>query len=164
MSERHSKCGCGCDAGCGRRDFLTAMSTAVGSLAFTSLAADAAEEETAAAPVEKAGASIRAVFLYPPSKTFADNPDGWWSWPGNSFDAEGRQKQYTAALSEMEKRLGMKIEEPVGRRWRSSKSKLSGSRWLKEITQLKPPLSTWICALPPPRPRRTRRPSRRSSG
>jgi hypothetical protein len=117
MSERHSKFGCGCDAGCGRRDFLTAMSTAVGSLAFTSLAADAAEEETAAAPVEKAGASIRAVFLYPPSKTFADNPDGWWSWPGNDFDAESRQKQYTAALGEMENKLGVKLTvdpQPVG--------------------------------------------------
>ena len=54
-------------------------------------------------------ATVRAAFLYPPSTTFSDDPDGWWSWPGNEFDAEGRQKSYTAALKEMERRLGMKI-------------------------------------------------------
>lgn len=116
MSHRHNEFGCGCDAGCGRRDFLAAMSTAMGGLAFTSLAADAADEP-AAAPVEKQPASIRVVFLYPPSKTFADNPDGWWSWPGNDFDAEARQKQYTAALGGMEDKLGVSLTidpQPVG--------------------------------------------------
>jgi len=58
---------------------------------------------------KKQGATVRAVFLYPPSETFAGKPDGWWSWPGNQFDAEGRQKKYLAALADMEKRLGMKI-------------------------------------------------------
>ncbi|MCU0914260.1 MAG: hypothetical protein MUC88_06845 [Planctomycetes bacterium] len=57
----------------------------------------------------KQGATVRAVFLYPPSETFAGKPDGWWSWPGNEFDTEGRQKQYMTALADMEKRLGMKI-------------------------------------------------------
>lgn len=47
---------------------------------------------------KKEGAEVRAAFLYPPSKTFADEKDGWWSWPGNEFDAEGRQKKYMAAL------------------------------------------------------------------
>ncbi|MHC4200817.1 MAG: hypothetical protein ACYSU0_12560 [Planctomycetota bacterium] len=59
---------------------------------------------------------MRAAFLYPPSSRFADNPDGWWSWPGNEFDAEGRQKKYTAALGGMAKKLGMRIvaeERPV---------------------------------------------------
>ena len=53
---------------------------------------------------------VRALFLYPPSTTFSQDPDGWWSWPGNAFDAEGRQTRYTAELAEMQKRLGMKIE------------------------------------------------------
>ena len=64
---------------------------------FTSLTAGAAESG-APPPAEKPPAVVRAVFVYPPSKTFADDPDGWWSWPGNDFDAEGRQKQYTAAF------------------------------------------------------------------
>ncbi len=53
-------------------------------------------------------ATVRTVFIYPPSSTFA-GPDGWWSWPGNEFDAEGRQKQYMAALRDMEKRLGVTL-------------------------------------------------------
>lgn len=99
----HSE-GCGC---CSRRTFLGTTGGALGALAFTSLQVQGAEE--AAAERKKEGAVVRAVFLYPPSSTFASNPDGWWSWPGNEFDAEGRQKQYMAAFSEMEKRLGAKI-------------------------------------------------------
>jgi hypothetical protein len=69
----------------------------------------AAAETGQPTPRRKRGATVRAAFLYPPSKTFSDNPDGWWSWPGNEFDAEGRQKKYMAALNQMEMRLGMKI-------------------------------------------------------
>ena len=101
--------GCGCDAGCGRRDFLTAMGMAAGGLAFTAIGAQAGEDGEKPAG-RKQPAVVRAVFLYPPSTTFSENPDGWWSWPGNEFDAEGRQKKYTAALAKIEKRLGMKIE------------------------------------------------------
>ena len=57
----------------------------------------------------KQGTTIRAVFLYPPSKSYADDPDGWWSWPGNAFDAEGRQRKYTAVLGEMGKELGIDL-------------------------------------------------------
>ena len=106
---RHdSEFGCGCDCGCDRRDFLTAMGAAAGSIAFASLnsSAQAAEAQD---PAKKEGATVRAVFLYPSSQTFSANPDGWWSWPGNEFDAEGRQQEYTAALKGMEKKLGMKI-------------------------------------------------------
>jgi hypothetical protein len=53
--------------------------------------------------------AIRTVFFYPPSKTYAEAPDGWWSWPGNDFDAEGRQQKYMTELSDMGKQLGMKI-------------------------------------------------------
>jgi hypothetical protein len=72
------------------------------------LAAQAAEDSKPA-PTKKEGAKVRAVFLYPPSESFASKPDGWWSWPGNTFDAEDRQKQYTAAIKKMEKQLGMTI-------------------------------------------------------
>lgn len=53
--------------------------------------------------------TIRAIFCYPPSSTYADDPDGWWSWPGNDFDAEGRQQQYTEVLTRMGQRLEMNI-------------------------------------------------------
>jgi hypothetical protein len=108
MKEHEHEFGCGCDCGCDRREFLAAMSAALGGLAFTSLTAEAAESN-AAPPNEKTPAVVRAVFLYPASKTFADNPDGWWSWPGNEFDAEARQAQYEAALQEMARKLGLQV-------------------------------------------------------
>jgi len=91
-----------------RRHFLTAMGGAYGALAVPWMEANA-RENVRVTPRAKDGATVRAVFLYPPSTTFSDDPDGWWSWPGNEFDAEGRQKTYTAALKGIEKRLGMKI-------------------------------------------------------
>ena len=115
MNERDSQhVGCGCDDGLCRRDFLAAVGTTFGAATLSAFHAPA---EAVVEPLaKKQGASVRAVFLYPPSKTFADDPDGWWSWPGNFFDAEGKQKKFTAALREMEKKLGMKIivdEKPV---------------------------------------------------
>jgi hypothetical protein len=70
-----------------------------------------AEEADAGADIPRARqpATVRAVFLHQPSKTFADDPDGWWSWPGNEFDAEGRQRQFTAALRDMEKKLSLQL-------------------------------------------------------
>jgi hypothetical protein len=65
----------------------------------------------------KKGANVRAVFLYPPSSTFKDDPDGWWSWPGNEFDAEGRQKQYTKEINKISQKLSMTVnitDEPLG--------------------------------------------------
>lgn len=56
----------------------------------------------------KRQAGVRTVFVYPPSKEFA-KPNGWWSWPGREFDAEGRQAKYTAELKKMQEKLGMKI-------------------------------------------------------
>ena len=100
--------GCGCDGGCDRREFLSAVGLVVGAVAGTSLpAADA--EVPPITPPKKDGAKIRAAFLYPPSNTFAADPNGWWSWPGNEFDAEGRQQKYTAAIREMEQRLDLRV-------------------------------------------------------
>ncbi len=91
-----------------RRNFLATIGTTYGALTFPWLKVDAAESRQRTSR-KRQGATVRAVFLYPPSKTFADDPDGWWSWPGNEFDAEGRQKKYTTALREIGERLGMKI-------------------------------------------------------
>lgn len=108
MKHPEHDCGCGCDGGFDRREFLAAMSAALGGLAFTSLTATSAEN-AAAPPDRKPPAVVRAVFLYPASKSFADDPDGWWSWPGNDFDAEGRQAQYAAALQQTAQKLGLQI-------------------------------------------------------
>lgn len=93
--------------GMSRRVFLQGAGAVVAATPF--VLADPWPAFSAEAARRKEGARVRAVFLYPPSKAFADNPDGWWSWPGNQYDAEGHEKQYTKALKEIEKKLGMTI-------------------------------------------------------
>jgi hypothetical protein len=66
----------------------------------------------AAAPVareKRDTPAVRTVFFYPPSETYANAADGWWSWPGNAFDAEGRQQKYMTELSNMGKKLGVNM-------------------------------------------------------
>lgn len=52
---------------------------------------------------------IRTIFLYPPTASFRDDPDGWWSWPGTDFDAEGRQAEFIVELRGMARRLELAI-------------------------------------------------------
>ena len=81
----------------------------------------------------KKQAGVRTVFVYPPSKKLA-KPNGWWSWPGREFNAEGRQGQYTAELKKIQERLGMKIavdDQPVA-------SMQDARRVADEITKNKP--------------------------
>jgi len=104
-----------------RRTFLCATGAAGASFMFTGCTStppsdDLGDVMSAGVNDSRKGATVRAVFVYPPSKAFADDPDGWWSWPGTEFDAEGRQKAYTAELGKMESELGMTIavdEKPV---------------------------------------------------
>ncbi len=106
--------GCGC-SGCNRREFLTAAGATVGLMAMATTAIPD-EQPPEPFPRVKDCANVRAVFLYPPSSTFKDNPDGWWSWPGNEYDAEGRQKKYTQAINKMAKKLYMAVnitKEPM---------------------------------------------------
>ena len=104
---KENQCGCGCDDGVDRRSFMTTVGMAAGATAFTSL--EATGDETLDKTLKKTPAKVRVVFLYPPSRQFADSPDGWWSWPGNEFDAENRQKEYTAALQNMQERLPIEL-------------------------------------------------------
>ena len=99
-----------------RRDFLlttgiTAMGVPLMSLDYASafLPGDQTSALSLGMKDYRKGANVRAVFVYPPSEEFSEDPDGWWSWPGTDFDAEGRQKQYTLELEKMEKKLGMTI-------------------------------------------------------
>lgn len=106
MLDSHGEQNCGC--GCDRRGFLASVGLALGGVA-AGLSNAATERNAFTATAVKQGATVRVVFLYPPSKTFSEDQNGWWSWPGNQFDAEARQTQYTAALQKMEKKLGMSI-------------------------------------------------------
>ncbi len=127
-----NECGRGCDCGCNRRDFLTA--SASGAMAMTLLTSITEAADTTPDAKEKKPAVIRAAFLYPPSKSFAKDPDAWWSWPGNEFDAEGRHKKYAAELAKMERRLGVTIvadDKPIA-------SQADAVRLAREIQTDKP--------------------------
>ena len=103
MSDSHfGESGCGC---C-RREFLGTVGAAAGAVTLRYASLVAAGEATPAGNEQPA--TVRAVFLYPPSATLRA-PGAWWSWPGNDFDAEGRQEQYTKRLKEIEQKLGMRI-------------------------------------------------------
>ncbi|MBN1347239.1 MAG: hypothetical protein JXQ73_31400 [Phycisphaerae bacterium] len=104
--ETHAESGCGC--GCSRRGFLIGAGVATGGWVAGPLPLLLGGQSADTGRAKKP-AVVRAAFLYPPSSTFKDKSDGWWSWPGNEFDAEGRQKQYTIALREMEKKLGVRV-------------------------------------------------------
>jgi len=55
----------------------------------------------------KSPAVVRAAFIYPPTASL--DKVGYYSWPGSTFDAEGRQRQYTLGLQAIERKLGMRI-------------------------------------------------------
>jgi len=98
-----------CCCGPSRRTVLAGAGAAAVPMLLHPLMLHSAEDDGKAAKRTKAPAAIRTVFLYPPTKTFAGKPDGWWSWPGNEFDAEARQKKYTAALGQIARKLGAEI-------------------------------------------------------
>jgi hypothetical protein len=90
-----------------RRDFGLAIG--VGTFASrSSLAAS-----VAAAPGQSVG-YVKAAFTYPPTAKL--HQAGYYSWPGRTFDAEGRQKKYTAALELLARELNLRLEiepEPI---------------------------------------------------
>ena len=106
MTKHEHASGCGCDEQFDRREFLAATGAVLGGLTLNWLTTEGAET---APPQTNRTATVRVVFLYPPSTAFSDDPEGWWSWPGNEFDAEGRQRQYTTALRAMEEKLGVQL-------------------------------------------------------
>ncbi len=109
MNNRTRSGACGCARGAiERRTFLTTLGAGAaamwGSWPMPALAALQGPRRNLQ------HARVRAAFLYPDSKTFSEDPDGWWSWPGNDYDAEQRQQKYMAAFKEMESNLGMRVE------------------------------------------------------
>ncbi|MEN8227285.1 MAG: hypothetical protein ABFS38_03955 [Bacteroidota bacterium] len=98
-----------CDCGCSRREFITTSGTATLGMSALPFSSMLANEFKAPVMKNKTGASVKTVFLYPPSATFSDDPDGWWSWPGNQYDAEGKQKEYTERIKKIGSGLDMNI-------------------------------------------------------
>jgi len=75
----------------------------------------------------KRPAVVRVAFIYPPTASL--RKVGYYSWPGSTFDAEGRQRQYTLGLQAIERKLGMRISvEP-----QALDENVSVTRFINEI-------------------------------
>ncbi len=98
-----------------RRDFLTVLGAtgAVltgGPAALSTLMAAGTRNET------KQPAIVYGGFVFPPTEQLDE--EGYYSWPGSSFNAEGRVKAYRSDLEKSESELGVQLwfaDEPLDR-------------------------------------------------
>ena len=91
-----------------RRDFIKTVGVSSAGLYLGANGIMGASEIANLTAGDKKTAIIRCAFLYPPSSTL--EAEGYYSWPGADFDAEGRQKQYMSRIKEIESKLGIQIE------------------------------------------------------
>jgi hypothetical protein len=90
-----------------RRAFLRAASGTAAGLSLSSHHWLGSLSLAQSASRPKLPAVVRAAFIYPPTESL--RKVGYYSWPGSTFDAEGRQRQYTLRLQTIERKLGMQI-------------------------------------------------------
>ena len=88
-----------------RRDFGRAIGA--GTLVSPFCQAARPAHIAARGPSEPVG-YVKAVFTYPPTSKLRE--EGYYSWPGSTFDAEGRQKEYSAALQRAAAELNLRLE------------------------------------------------------
>jgi len=115
-----------------RRDFLRSLGAAAAGVALSSkgLLAPAAAEESAAR--EKGIATVRGAFLYPSTESL--RKEGYYSWPGAGFDAEGHQREYANRIAAISRKLDMPIvmnEKPL-------QDEASVATFINELTQHPP--------------------------
>ena len=126
-----------------RRNFLQAAGGAAAGLSVPSaglrprLVEDGGDTQVAGDSAPSAGppkdpAIVRGAFIYPPTASLEQ--EGYYSWPGSGFDAEGRQKQYTQRIAKIGKDLRMSItvdEQPLD-------DAQSVARFIEEVKQSQP--------------------------
>lgn len=91
-----------------RRDFIKTVGVSAAGVSLGAGGIIGTAEIVNSYATEKKITTIRGAFLYPPSKTLDE--EGYYSWPGADFDAEGRQKQYISRIKEIESNLDIGIE------------------------------------------------------
>jgi len=115
-----------------RRNFLQAIGGTAAGISLSSkelLGAGASPESRTR---QKGPAIVRGAFVYPPTESL--RKVGYYSWPGSSFDAEGRQKQYMDRIKRIERKLGMRIsmdKQPLD-------EAVSVTQFINEVKQSKP--------------------------
>jgi L-fucose isomerase-like protein len=119
-----------------RREFLQTAGTAAAGVSLGSGklldAASPARASIAQSTPDVRRATVRGAFIYPPTESL--RKVGYYSWPGSTFDAEGRQKEYAAKIKQIERKLGMSIvmdDEPLD-------EAASVAQFINEVKQSKP--------------------------
>ncbi len=115
-----------------RRGFLQTLSATAAGISLSSNESHGAVPSREGAGRQKGIASVRGAFVYPPTESL--RKVGYYSWPGSTFDAEGRQREYMGRLKEIERTLGLRIsmnEEPLD-------GGASVTRFIQEVKASKP--------------------------
>ena len=98
-----------------RRDFIKTMGVTAAGISLGSKELIGSTSSADTSRKEKAPVTVRGAFVYPPTKEL--DKVGYYSWPGSTFDAEGRQRKYMSRIKEIERNLGISIlmdEKPLG--------------------------------------------------
>jgi hypothetical protein len=90
-----------------RRDFLCLCGALAGSMPAPSLNLLATSIALQTTTPKKKKPFVQGAFLYTPTQIL--KKDGYYSWPGSGFDAEGHQKQYTNKINDIARKLNMHI-------------------------------------------------------
>jgi len=90
-----------------RREFLYAMGAGAAAVSMGSQVVGGADAFSARTDAKKGVAKVLGAFVYPPTESL--RKQGYYSWPGSTFDAERRQKQYLGEIRRIESELGMRI-------------------------------------------------------
>ncbi|MCJ7675960.1 MAG: hypothetical protein MUO33_12540, partial [Sedimentisphaerales bacterium] len=115
-----------------RRQFLQSVGTTAAGVSLGSQRLFGAATSVDAGDSRKAMATVRGAFVYPPTESLKQ--DGYYSWPGSTFDAEGRQTQYAERIRRIEPKLEMRIlldEKPLD-------DEASVTQFINEVKQSKP--------------------------
>ncbi len=118
--------------GISRRNFLQTVGGTAAGISLTSKELLAVGDSAKSKARQKRPAIVRGAFLYPPTESL--RKAGYYSWPGSTFDAEGRQKQYMDRINRIEQKLRMRIsmdKQPLD-------EAASVTRFINEVKQSKP--------------------------
>ena len=119
-------------AGISRRNFLQAAGSTAAGISLSSIQAQAATGGSQRAASRKRSATVRGAFIYPPTESL--RKEGYYSWPGSSFDAEGRHRQYMDRIGRMERELKMQISMDA----KPLDEAPSVTQFIEEVKQSKP--------------------------
>ncbi len=103
MHQHNHHC-CGClSAQFSRRGFLAAAGTSVAALQMGLL--ELTSTLVASEPEPKRRPRVRVVFIRP-----KDQAKYWMSWPGNDYDADAWQREFTERLTKISQESGIQLE------------------------------------------------------